>query len=147
MPQFSQTPKRFLIASTGRRRVRPKPLLKAVKRALKPARIRAGGMAVRLQWCPGHAGLAGNEAADVEPAPSHRANPFPLPPPGLPARLSSTNQPVHTEACESPGGLDYVLNYVVELYQGGRFSLQVVCTTVQRAFPVVVQRYSCAEPV
>jgi ribonuclease HI len=41
-------------------------LLKATKRMLKRAREKAGGTEVRLQWCPGHSDIRGNDLADSE---------------------------------------------------------------------------------
>lgn len=50
----------------GRRNGATEALLKATRRALTKARQKAGGTEVRLQWCPGHQGVPGNELADAE---------------------------------------------------------------------------------
>ncbi|CUA67582.1 putative RNA-directed DNA polymerase from transposon BS [Rhizoctonia solani] len=39
-------------------------LLKATRRAIEKAKKGSGGTDVRLTWCPGHAGVPGNEVAD-----------------------------------------------------------------------------------
>ncbi|EUC56543.1 reverse transcriptase from transposon X-element protein, putative, partial [Rhizoctonia solani AG-3 Rhs1AP] len=43
-------------------------LLRATISAIKKARKGSGGTEIRLKWCPGHAGVPGNETADEEAA-------------------------------------------------------------------------------
>ncbi|KAF8597044.1 hypothetical protein BDV93DRAFT_407005, partial [Ceratobasidium sp. AG-I] len=41
-------------------------LVRAASRAIRNAARRAGGISVRLRWCPGHGGVRGNQLADRE---------------------------------------------------------------------------------
>lgn len=68
-------------------------LLKAVKRALKRVRSDNGGTTVRLQWCPGHSGIIGNELADSEAKAAIRGKPYP--PESIPPSLTNYRPPAN----------------------------------------------------
>jgi ribonuclease HI len=52
-------------------------LVKAARRAIKRARDKAGGTEVKLQWCPGHSDIRGNELADAEAKAAARGKSYP----------------------------------------------------------------------
>lgn len=68
-------------------------LLRAVRRALKRLRSDNGGTVVQLRWCPGHAGITGNDLADEEAKAAIRGKSFP--PELVPPVLSNYRPPTN----------------------------------------------------